>query len=153
MAQAIPLLMIGSAAASVIGVVRQGQAARADAAFNVAQSEQQAGISRSEALAHSLQVQRENVLRLGSMRANAAASGGTADSFSDVIADAASQGELERQWTIYQGEQRASGYESTARLDLMRGERAWDAATIKAGTELIGGASDIYGSFARLKRG
>lgn len=154
MAVALPVLVYASAAVTAVAAVRQGQAAQAAATFNIVQAEQDKTIARSEALARSLQIQRENVLRLGSMRAAAGAGGGTGEgSVMDVIGDAATQGELERQWVIYQGDLRARGYQNAQTLERLRGESGQRAAETQAGTALLGGAVEAQGASLRLRRG
>ena len=131
MAMAIPIMMAVGAAVSAVSAIRQGQAAQAAANYNAQIETQNAAQARSDALAQSIQVSRENLLRLGSIRAARGASGGTgAGSTLDVLADVAAQGELERQWTLYQGESRARGYTNTATLDVAQGRAARDAGVV-----------------------
>jgi hypothetical protein len=154
MAVAAPVMMYISAGLAAVSAVRQGQAAQAAATFNIVQAEQDKSIARGEALARSLQVQRETVLRLGAIRAASGASGGTGEgSVLDVVADAASQGELERQWVIYQGELKGRGYSNAQTLEGMRGKSAADASITQAGTALLGGGMEGALAQSRLRRG
>lgn len=153
MAVAIPFMMYAAAGIAAVGAVKQGQAAQAAATFNAMAAEADASQARSDALAQSMQTQRENVLRLGSMRASAGAGGGTMEgSVLDVLADTAAQGELQRQWVLYQGEARARGYRTTATLDRMQGKAAADAGLMRAGTELFSGGVGGMQAQGRLRR-
>jgi len=139
-AVAIPFMMYAGAAVAVFSSIKQGQAASAAANFNAAIAQQDAAQARSDALAQSIQIQRDNVLRIGSIRAAAGAGGGTgAGSVLDVAADVAAQGELERQWALYQGESRARGYKNTATLDLAQGKAAKQAGYVSAAGAALGG--------------
>lgn len=143
MAMAIPIMMMVGVAVSAVSAIRQGQAAQAAANYNAQVDQQNAAQARSDALANSIQVSRDNLLRLGSIRAARGAGGGTgAGSTLDVLADVAAQGELERQWTIYQGESRARGHQNTATLDVAQGRAARDAGVISGvGTAISGFAA------------
>ena len=145
MAVAIPVMMYVAAGLSAVAAIQQGKAVSAAATFNAISATQDAAAARSEALAQSLQTQRENVLRIGAIRAAAGASGGTGEgSVLDVVADAAAQGELERQFVLYQGEARARGYQRTAQLDFMQARAAREAGNINAASAAIGGGSRAY---------
>jgi hypothetical protein len=98
------------------------------------------------------QTERENFLRLGAIRAAQGASGGTGEgSVLDVIADVARQGELERQYKLYQGEAAARGYINTATLDTMQGRAARQAGQLRAGTELLSGAASGLQAHNRIR--
>jgi hypothetical protein len=150
MAAAIPFIMMAGAAISAIGAIKQGQAAKAAADFNATVNQQNAGIARQEARDLAQQHDRETYQRLGAIRAAQGHAGGTNEgSVLDVLADTASQSELERQQIMYRGELKARGYLNTATLDTFQGETAKDASYMKAGSELLGGASRAYGNFQR----
>ena len=142
MAVAAPFMMYAAAAMAAVGAIQQGKAQQAAATFNAITSMQDETMARSEALLQAQQTQRETVLRLGTIRANQGASGGTAEgSVLDVIGDVAKQGELERQYQIYRGEERARGYKNTAELDFSQGANAREASLVSAGSELTSGAA------------
>ena len=154
LAAAIPYIMMASAAVSAYGAYRQGQASKAAANFNATIAAQNADISRADAAARAQQQDRENYMRLGSIRAAQGHAGGDAGSGSvlDVLGDVAAQGELEKQYIIYQGEQRARGYGNTATLDTFSGKQAQTAGYLKAGTELMSGGANAYYTDTRLKQ-
>jgi hypothetical protein len=154
MAAAIPFIQAGAAVIGAVNAIQQGRAAKAAADFNASISMQNAEIARSDAAAQATQIERENALRLGAIRAAQGKSGGAADSGSvlDVLGDQAAQGELERQYAVYQGEQRARGFVNTANLDATSGRAAQTAGYMKAGAELLGGGAKAYESYNRLNR-
>ncbi|MFO0253529.1 MAG: hypothetical protein ACK52V_05380, partial [Betaproteobacteria bacterium] len=143
-----------STAMGALSAIQQGRAARAAADFNATISTQNAEIARSDAAAQAAQIERENTLRLGSIRAAQGRSGGAAGEGSvlDVLGDVAAQGELERQYAVYQGEQRARGFTNTAALDRASGRQAERQGFMRAGAELLAGGARAYGSASRLQR-
>jgi hypothetical protein len=152
-AVAIPILMVASAAVAAYGAIQQGKAAKAAASFNEAIGRQNADISRENARVQAAQVDRENFLRLGAIRAAQGASGGTPEgSVLDVLADTARQGEMERQYELYKGEAAARGYTNTASLDALQGREASRASYLRAGTELLSGASGAGRAYTGLNR-
>jgi len=154
MAVAIPFIMAASAVVGAIGAIQQGNAAKAAADYNSTINAQNADIARRDAAAQAGQIDRENFLRLGSIRAAQGKAGGAAGSGSvlDVLGDVAAQGELEKQNAIYQGEQRARGYANTAQLDTFGGRNAQTSGYLKAGTELLSGGAKAYTSYNSIKR-
>lgn len=126
-----------------IGAVQQGNAAEAAGKYNAEMSRQNAQLARQSALDQSQQQQRENYLRLGDMRAQIGASGGTGGSFLDVLADSAAQGELERQGIIYRGSIKANLLAHGASLSEAEASAAATGGYLKAAGELMRGS---YGS-------
>lgn len=153
-AAAIPWIQGAAAVIGAVSAIQQGRAQQAAANYNAQISMQNAEISRADAEMQAAQVQRENVLRLGAIRAAQGASGGAAGEGSvlDVLGDVAAQGELERQFVLYQGEQRARGFTNTAQLDRYSGQQARSAGYLRAGTELLSGGARAYSSYTRLSR-
>lgn len=154
MAVAVPYVMMAAAAVSAYSAVRQGQAAKAASDFNTAIDKQNATLARQDAAMQAQQQDRENFLRLGSIRAAQGKAGGAAGEGSvlDVIGDVAAQGELQRQYDVYQGGMKARGYNNTASLDQSQGKNALTSSYYKAGSELLSGASGAYTSYDKLKR-
>lgn len=149
MAQAIPFIMAASAVVGAIGAIQQGKAAKSAADYNAAINMQNADISRRDAAMQAQQIDRQNYMRLGSIRAAQGKSGGMAGEGSvlDVLGDVAAQGELDKQYAIYQGEQKARGYTNTANLDTFSGKQAQKAGYLKAGTELLSGGAKAYQAY------
>lgn len=154
MAAAVPFLMAAGAVVSAVGAIQQGKAADAAAQYNATISEQNAQIARNDAAMQAVQIERENALRLGAIRAAQGKSGGVANEGSvlDVLGDVAAQGELDRQYAIYQGEQRARGFTNTAQLDRFSGKQAERSGYLRAGSELLSGGSRAYRSYNQLPR-
>lgn len=146
-AAAVPYLLAASAAVSAIGAIQQGQAAKSAANYNATLEQMNARAARQDAADQAAQVDRENYLRLGAIRANQGKSGGAAGEGSvlDILSDAASQGELERQYVLKAGERKAFGHEASANLDRAQGRNAQTGSYLKAGSELLsGGANYAY---------
>ena len=154
MAAALPYLIAGSAAVSAISAIRQGNAAEAAANFNAQVAEQNATASRAQAAAQAQQINRDNYMRLGVIRAAAGHTGGQtgAGSVLDVLADAAGQGVLDKQNAIYNGEMAARGFGNTAMLDRYSGNTASTGGYFKAGSELLSGGANAYAAYNRLNR-
>lgn len=154
MAAAIPFMMAASAVIGAIGAIQQGNAAKAAANYNATISTQNASIARSDAAAQATQIERENYLRLGTIRAAQGKAGGAAGAGSilDVLGDVAAQGELDKQFALYEGEQRARGFTNTAALDTFSGKQAQTAGYMKAGTELLSGGAKSYSAHQRTQR-
>ena len=151
MPAAIPALIIASTAVSVVGLVMQGRAANAAGKFNAAVAEQNATVARQEAAMLSQQQDRENYKRLGAIRAAQGKSGGASDEGSvlDVIGDAVSQGELQKQYIARAGEMKARGYDQTATLDRVKAYNDRSAGYMAAGSTLLGGAASYQQSVKR----
>lgn len=154
MAAAIPFIIAASAAVSAVSAIQQGRAAKAAADYNSTIEMQNAQIARADAAAQASQQDRENYLRLGAIRTAQGKAGGAANegSILDVLGDQAAQGELDKQYILYQGEQRARGFTNTATLDTFSGRNAERTGYLKAGSELLGGGASAYTSYSRLKR-
>lgn len=154
MAAAVPFITGAAAVVGALSSIQQGRAARAAADYNAQIEMQNAGIARADAAAMAIQQDRENYLRLGSIRAAQGKAGGSASdgSFLDVLGDQAAQGELEKQQILYQGEQRARGYTNSATLDTFSGRNAERAGYLRAGTELLAGGANAAYQYNRLTR-
>lgn len=148
MPMAIPIIMVVGAAVAAYGAYQQGQAQKKAANFNAKVAEQNATISRKDAAMQQQQHDRETYLRMGALKANAAASGGSAGQGSalDVLGDVAGQSALERQMIGYRGEMAARGYGNTASLEKFSGKEAAKAGTISAGATLLQGIGSAAGA-------
>ena len=124
---------------------------REQAAF----SRESADIIRSMARQEAAQIDRQNRLRLGAIRAAGGASGGRlTGSIEDILADVAAQGELEKQNALFRGrlgvrqeEQTARGFDVSAQLALERGKSAKSAGKTASALALLGAAPSIIGLF------
>jgi hypothetical protein len=152
MAVAVPIIMAVTAVVGTAIAVQQAQAASKANKRNAQIMEQNAVIARNDAAVQAQQIERQNILRLGAIRTAQGKAGGEASEGSvlDVLGDVAAQGELEKQNAIYQGELRARGFSNTASLDNMAADTAKTSGYLKAGSELLGGAAQAYGSYNKL---
>lgn len=143
MAAVVPFLPLISAGVAGFGAIMQGLSMRAAGKYNAAMMRQNAKLAMEEATMLATQQERENYMRLGSIRAAQGKSGGSGSEGSvlDVIGDAAAQGELQKQYIIRQGEMKAAGFQSTATLDEAMGRNAATAGVLTAGSELLSGTS------------
>lgn len=149
----LPIFQAAGTALSVFGAMQSGSAAKKAAEYNAAVNRQNAELAQIEARDAARIVDRQNYLLQGSIRAAAGASGGKQQgSVLDVIADAAAQGELEKQMILYRGQLKARGFRNTAELDEMGGDAAKTGSYLRAGSELLSGAINTYKSYTALKR-
>ena len=149
----LPIMQAAGTALSVFGSLQSGKASKQAAEFNEKINRQNAELALVEARDNARIVDRQNYLLRGSIVAAAGASGGKQDgSVLDVIADAAAQGELEKQMILYRGQLKARGYTNTAALDEYGGEVAQTGSYLKAGAELLSGGVNTYKSYTSLKR-
>ena len=151
-AAVLPIVMGASAVVGALSAIQQGKAAKAAADFNATISAQNADIARADAALQAQQIDRDNYLRLGAIRTAQGKSGGAAGEGSvlDVLGDQAAQGELEKQYALYQGEQRARGFTNTANLDTFSGKQAQKSGYLKAGSELLSGGAKAYNAYQRV---
>lgn len=144
---AAPYIAAAGAVVSAYGAYDQGQKAKKAGEYNAKIQEQNAGIARSDAAANAAQTNRENTLRIGAIRANMGAGGGTEGSALDVLGDITAQGKLQSQFQTYGGEMQARGYGNSASLDRYEGGQAARAGTLKASGELLSGAGYAGGLY------
>jgi len=138
----IAIMQAVGTAISVVGALNQGQQASNAASYNAAVANNNAIAARQQAQAAAEAQARKARLQIGSMRAGYGASGVSIEgSPLDVIEASAAAAELDRQNILYSGELRAGGYESTAGLELMRGENAVTGSYFSAGSSLLKGAA------------
>ena len=141
-------LSVLSTAASALGSVRQGQAARQAGDYNAAIQRNQAIAAQQKA---EFDADRERQ-RAASQRAAARAGfakGGVAIEGTPllVLSQDAEQAELDAQAIIYGGDVSAAGFRSQAELTGMEGRAAEQASFSEAGSTLLtglGSASSLY---------
>jgi hypothetical protein len=143
----VPIVMVAGAAIAAYGSYQQGQQQKKAMEYSAKVDQQNALIAESDARAQSVQQDRENRLRIGAMRANMGASGGSGGSALDVLGDVAAQGELQKQFIMYSGAQQSRGYNNSAALDKFQGKAAAQSGTLRAGAELLSGAGAAGGAY------
>ena len=135
---------VAGTAMAVIGALNQGQQAKSAANYNATVATNNAVASRQQAAANAEAQARKARLQMGAMRAGYGASGITMEgSAMDVLEQSAATAELDRQNILYGGELKAGGYQSTAGLELMRGEHAETSSYFNAGSSLLSGAAKM----------
>lgn len=131
---------------SVIGALKQGQAAKDAGDYNAAINQRNSQIALDQGAVDEARQRRENAQRLGTIRAGVGASGVQMEgSPLDILAMSAQNGELDAQAIKYKANLRSMGYKDTATLDTMQGDNAQTASYYKAGSELLSGGSKVYG--------
>jgi len=140
-------LMVAGTAIQAVGQIQQGNAAKAAADFNAAVARNQAIGARQKATADAARQERESRLRAGAARAAIGASGVTGEgSALDILEANAAQEELDRLTILHGGEMQATGFETSAQLEQMRGAQAQKASRFAAGSTLLLGGATAYGS-------
>lgn len=139
MAAALPYIAGGVAAISAIS---SASAQSSAAKYNAQIARQNADMARQQGEAAQQQQQREAARKLGAMRAAYGASGVDIGSGSplDVLADSASQAELDRLTIKYNYDARAIGYDNTAMLEDAKAENAKSSGVLNA----IGSAASAF---------
>ena len=148
----LPIFMTGaSAVMQFMGARQQARAVGRAESFNQQVAEQNAAAARQQAEQEAAQLDRENRLRLGSVRAGAGAAGIAPEgSVLDLVGDLTTQGELARQDALHRGELRARGFAIDAQLSAMAGRSAQRAGRMAAGTALLSGGASVYDQGFRL---
>lgn len=141
----VPIMMAVGTAMSAMAAMKQAQAQAGAMKFNATIAEQNATSARDQATAAEMQQRTEAEKRLGAMRASYGASGVTMEgSPLDVLSESASMAELDAQNIRYQGDLKARGYQNTAELDRANASNAKSQGYMKAGSELLMGATRAY---------
>lgn len=134
--------MVAGAGVSAYAAQNNAKAQRDADLYNAGVAEQEAVVARQQA-GVSAELQRRQALKaIGSMRANAGASGLTDGSMFDVLEESASAAELDRQTILYQGELKARGYQTTATLDRFSGSNAIKQGNLQSASALLTGAGN-----------
>lgn len=132
-------------ALQAFGSAQQGSAEAQAGQYNATLGSEKANLTVQNATLTAAQMSREAYLRTGANRAAMGASGVRGGSFLDVLADAGSQEELQRQSTIYTALKTASLQRAGAGLESAMG----NAAEFSRG---IGAAADLYRGYTNTAR-
>lgn len=143
---------VAAGAMSAVGTVYSAQSTSRAAKYNEAVSQQNAVAARDSARVEEQRQRMQSFKQIGSMRANAAASGVSLDSFADVLADSETNAELDALLIRHGGELQARGYENTAALEDYRAKTAKTSGYIGAAGDLLGGAARGYDTYTRLNQ-
>jgi hypothetical protein len=141
--ETIALVLGGiSTAASMVGQINQGKAAKQAANYKAQQMEANAGQERAASQRGAIEQRRKAMLMQSRAQAVGAASGSLSDpSTVNILGDLAGEGELGALTALYQGEARARGYEAeatTSRYEGNAAKKAGQAAAIGTGLSFFG---------------
>ena len=146
MAAAAPFLILGSAAITGIGQLKQAAAMRKAANFNADVAEQNAQFSLQESAANERSFRVMARKQLGDMRANYGASGIVASESSaqDILEESAATAEMDALRIRHQGELKAYGYRQDAKLNRMSAANAMPQGLLSASGTLLDGLGTGY---------
>ena len=133
------ILSMISTAVSVVGSLMQASAKSDAAEYNAEMARRNALMATQQAEADADAQRRKAVRQIGAMRANYGASGvvGNEGSPLDILAQSASDAEMDRLNILYRGKVRASGYEASAALDDQKAENEMTAGILGAGRAVV----------------
>lgn len=138
-----PIVLTAVSALSSAGAAKQQADAQASAdRYNAQVNAQDVQIYLNEGQQQAIQDERTTAINQGQIRAATGASGMTASgSALDVLADATQQGELQKQYDVYQAKVKSMGYQSSANLDTAGAANTQTAGSMMASNALLKGAS------------
>ncbi len=139
-------LIIAGTAVQALGAIQQGNAAKKAADYNAGQLEQGAALERQQANEREEAQRRQARQVLGSQRAAFAQSGGgMGGSAADVMAQSATNAELDALTLRYEGDLKARGMEAQASSERYAGAVAKRNSRMQAVGSILSGAA-MYGS-------
>lgn len=146
MAAALPIMMVASTVLGTVGAFQQGQAAQKAAAFEAAQADQQAGQVRAQSQRVAEEERRKTRVLQSRTQALAAASGAGAQDPTVVNLDAqiGATGEYNALSALYEGENKARGYEMQADAARYEGAQTKKAYQMKGLTTALSGGSSLF---------
>lgn len=151
-APVIPYLIGAGAAVSAVGTIGTAVSARNAANWNAQKAEQDAAYAKDMA---GIEEQRQRIQarkQIGAMRAGYGASGLQIDgSVEDILAESASNAELDALLIRQGGAARATGLRNEANLDRAQGKNAMRSGALSAAGTLLGGAGQTSYAYNRLK--
>lgn len=138
---------IASAAIGAAGALQTGRDAAAAGDLNAQVQENNAKAARDAAQAVAVDIRRETQRNLGTIRANAAASGVIANEGSalEALVESAGEGELAALRAVHKGEVEGANFNAQAALDRFQAQSARTQSYYKAGASLLGGFSKAEG--------
>lgn len=143
---AMPMAVIGSVL-NAAGTQQQGADAARSANFQAAQLDQQAGQARASAQREAAEQRRQ--ARLAQSRVQALAGGGGLDAgVVELTSDIAGEGEYRALASLYEGEERAAGLETSAKAKRLEGKQAKRAGNMKAITSILNDSHSLYKRYA-----
>jgi hypothetical protein len=151
----IPYIMAAGAVVSTYAAIKQGQAASDAASYNAKQAQQNAQAVQQQGEQAAIAQRREMGLKLGSLSANAGASGIDPSTGSplDALSSSIQQGTLDNLNLKYNYQMKALGYNNTATLDTMQASNDSTAGYLNAAGAALGGAAQAGQAYANNSPG
>lgn len=137
-----------SAAGTILqagSAVAQGRAVRSAAEFEARQMEDRANAERATASREAAEQSRRADLVISRARAVGAANGGGQDF--DLIGDLAAEGDLRSRMAIWEGEEAARSYETSAAAARFDGNQRARAARTRAASTLLSGSYSLLDKY------
>lgn len=139
-------LSVAGAAVGALGAISGAQASANAAEFNAEMAEREAAQERQIAEQQARDKRREGSRILAASRARRAGSGVTSSGTPLLFDEAtAAEIELQAQYLLAGGENRASSLEASAALDRSKAKGARSGGFLSAGTTLLTGAGNAFG--------
>lgn len=145
------IVSVGSSIASGLGQMQAGKAAKANANFQAAQLEQQAGQEVASAQRVAIEERRRAGIAMSNAQAASAASGGGASdpTVLKITGDIAKQGEYNALSALFEGEEKARGLRLGATTSRMEGKQAAKAGKTAGFSTIIGGLGSAGMAYAK----
>lgn len=151
-APAIPYIIGAGAAVSAVGTIGTAISARNAANWNAQKNEQDAAYSTQMAGIEEQRQRMQARKQIGAMRAGYGANGLQIDaSVEDILAESASNAELDALLIRQGGVARATGLRNEANLDRTQGKNAMRTGALSAAGVLLSGAGQASYAYNRLK--
>lgn len=141
---------VGGSVLSGLGQIQAGRAANANAKFQAAQLEQQAGQERASAQREAIAQRRQATIAQSNAQAAAASSGGgaTDPTVLNITGNLAKEGEYNALSALFEGEERARGLGLQATTARMEGKQAKRQGMIGGISTIIGGAGSAMSKYS-----
>ena len=148
MAQVIPVMMLAGTAVSAVGAISQANAQQASHEYNARLNERSAVIAHQQANAEVEQIRRQSEKVQGTLQASFGASGLTDGNAVDVLAESASQAQLDIETVKYRSNLKVMGYHDSATLDRMAGKTSEEQGYLRSASEVLTGVGRAGASYA-----
>lgn len=141
---------VGGSVLSGLGQMQAGKAANANAKFQAAQMEQQAGQERASSQREAIAQRRQaNIMRSNAQAAAAASGGGATDpTVLNITGNLAKEGEYNALSALFEGEERARGLNLQATTTRMEGKQAKKQGMIGGAATIIGGVGSAMSKYS-----
>ena len=150
MAPAIPFIIAATTAISTVMAVKGARDAKKARSQQAAIEDQNRILQEKQTRIQLAQADREQRLRIGTLRAGGGARGGIAGSVIDIIGDTITQGFMERKFIAESGGIKAENFARSAELFRSKGRSEQTAGFLSAANTLLGGGVETYSAFQRV---